>query len=40
MLEIGYSIGAPVRALLTGWRHLGTVADLQGIPRVVIATKP
>jgi release factor glutamine methyltransferase len=40
LLEIGYSIEAPVRALLTGWRHLRTVADLQGIPRVVIATKP
>ena len=40
MMEIGYSIEEPVRALLTNWRDVRTVADLQGIPRVVIATKP
>jgi release factor glutamine methyltransferase len=40
MMEIGYSIEEPVRALLAGWRDVRAVADLQGIPRVVIATRP
>lgn len=39
LLEIGYSIEAPVRELLNGWSELRTVADLQEIPRVVVARK-
>lgn len=39
LLEIGYSIEEPVRELLNGWSELRTVADLQGIPRVVVARK-
>jgi release factor glutamine methyltransferase len=40
MMEIGYSIEEPVRALLSSWQDVHAIADLQGIPRVVIATKP
>jgi release factor glutamine methyltransferase len=40
MVEIGYSIEEPVRELLGNWRDVCAIADLQGIPRVVIATKP
>lgn len=40
LLEIGYSIESPVRALLTGWIEVTTVPDLQGIPRVITARKP
>jgi release factor glutamine methyltransferase len=41
MMEIGYSIGAPVRALLDAkdWSGVRTIPDLQGIPRIVIAQK-
>lgn len=41
VLEIGYSIEAPVRALLhrSQWGELRTVPDLQGIPRVVTARR-
>ena len=40
LMEIGYSIEAPVRALLTEWQNVDAVPDLQGIPRVVKAQKP
>jgi release factor glutamine methyltransferase len=39
MMEIGYSIEEPVRGLLTEWRDVHAIPDLQGIPRVVVATK-
>ena len=39
LLEIGYSIEAPVRELLSEWHEVRSVPDLQGIPRVVIARK-
>lgn len=41
ILEIGYSIEAPVRALLDSdhWRNVEAVPDLQGIPRVIKAQK-
>jgi release factor glutamine methyltransferase len=37
VMEIGYSIEAPVRALLEGWRDICVTNDLQGIPRVIAA---
>ena len=40
LMEIGYSIESRVLELLEGFEHLRTVADLQGIPRVVIARRP
>ncbi|MCU1310979.1 MAG: [protein release factor]-glutamine N5-methyltransferase, partial [Candidatus Angelobacter sp.] len=39
LMEIGFSIEQPVRELLSGWRDVRCVADLQGIPRVVVARK-
>jgi release factor glutamine methyltransferase len=39
LMEIGYSIEDPVRALLEDWKDVRSVPDLQGIPRVVIACK-
>lgn len=39
LMEIGYSIEAQVLALLIGFEHVRTVADLQGIPRVVVARR-
>jgi release factor glutamine methyltransferase len=41
LMEIGYSIEEPVRALLAAdrWEDVRAVPDLQGIPRVVIARK-
>jgi release factor glutamine methyltransferase len=41
MMEIGYSIEAPVRSLLDvkDWSEVRAVPDLQGIPRIVIARK-
>jgi release factor glutamine methyltransferase len=35
VMEIGYSIEEPVRALMSEFGELKTVPDLQGIPRVV-----
>jgi release factor glutamine methyltransferase len=40
VMEIGFSAEARVRELLAGWTEIMTTADLQGIPRVVIAQKP
>jgi len=39
VMEIGFSIEEPVRALLDGWNKVRVNADLQGIPRVVLAKK-
>ena len=38
-LEIGFSQEAKVRALLAHWSEVHSVADLQGIPRVVLGRK-
>jgi release factor glutamine methyltransferase len=40
LMEIGYTQEAAVRALLQDWREVRSVADLQGIPRVIAARKP
>ena len=40
LFEIGYAQWEPVRGLLAGWDDVHNVADLAGIPRVVIARKP
>jgi release factor glutamine methyltransferase len=37
VMEIGFSMEAAVRALLTGWQEVRVTHDLQGIPRVVAA---
>lgn len=39
LIEIGYTQSEVVRALLGGWHSVHTVADLAGIPRVIIARK-
>jgi release factor glutamine methyltransferase len=39
VMEIGFSIEEPVRALLGRWSEVRVNADLQGIPRVVLARK-
>jgi len=38
-MEIGYSQEAAVRDVLCDWRDVHTIPDLQGIPRVAIASK-
>jgi release factor glutamine methyltransferase len=40
LIEIGYTQSEAVRALLVGWHSVHTVADLAGIPRVIVARKP
>jgi release factor glutamine methyltransferase len=40
LFEIGFAQWQAVRALLTDWQDVHSVADLAGIPRVVIAQKP
>ncbi len=39
VMEIGYSIGDQVSALLRDWQKVEIVPDLQGIPRVAIGRK-
>lgn len=39
-LEIGFGQRTPVQALLSAWREVEFVADLQGIDRVALARKP
>ena len=39
LIEIGYTQSEAVRALLGGWHSVHTVADLAGIPRVMVARK-
>ena len=40
VMEIGYSIEAPIREFLRGWSDVTIRPDLQGIPRVAIAKRP
>ncbi len=40
LMEIGYTQSERVMALLTAWDNVHCVADLAGIPRVVVARKP
>jgi release factor glutamine methyltransferase len=40
LMEIGYSMSQAVMALLTAWHNVHCVADLAGIPRVIVARKP
>jgi release factor glutamine methyltransferase len=40
VMEMGYSVEQPVRALLEGWDNIRVTYDLQGIPRVTAAQKP
>lgn len=37
VMEIGFSMEEAVRNLLSGWREIRTINDLQGIPRVIAA---
>jgi release factor glutamine methyltransferase len=37
VLEIGYSQERSIRELLRRWNEVRSVADLQGIPRVIVA---
>jgi release factor glutamine methyltransferase len=39
VIEIGYSQEHEIRKLLTDWKELRSVADLQGIPRVLVARR-
>jgi release factor glutamine methyltransferase len=38
--EIGFSIEEKTKRLMRGWEDVRTMADLQGIPRVIAARKP
>jgi release factor glutamine methyltransferase len=40
VMEMGYSQEEPVRALLSEWREVQVVPDLQGILRVILAKAP
>jgi len=40
VMEIGAGMEESVRELLAGWEEIGSVADLQGIPRVIAARLP
>ncbi len=40
LMEIGYTQSEKVMALLTTWDSVHCVADLAGIPRVIVARKP
>jgi release factor glutamine methyltransferase len=40
LIEIGYSMEAAIDELLSQWQERRSIADLQGIPRVVVARKP
>ena len=40
VMEISGTIAEGVKRLLTAWRHLQIINDLQGIPRVVSAQRP
>jgi release factor glutamine methyltransferase len=39
IIEIGYSQERAIRKLLTDWKEVSSVADLQGIPRVIVARR-
>jgi release factor glutamine methyltransferase len=38
VMEIGYSQEQAIRGLLSDWKHVRSVPDLQGIPRVMVAS--
>jgi hypothetical protein len=38
-MEIGYSQEQEIRKLLSDWQTVRSIADLQGIPRVVAAQR-
>jgi release factor glutamine methyltransferase len=40
MMELGYAVVDPVRAMLADWREVEIASDLAGLPRVVIARRP
>ncbi len=40
LMEIGYTQSEAVMAMLSGWHNVHAVADLAGIPRVMVARKP
>jgi release factor glutamine methyltransferase len=40
LMEIGYTQSEAVMAMLAAWQNVHAVADLAGIPRVIIARKP
>jgi release factor glutamine methyltransferase len=40
VMEIGWSFAEPIHAMLTTWQKIEIRADLAGIPRVVVASKP
>jgi release factor glutamine methyltransferase len=40
LMEIGYTHSEAVMAMLSGWHDVHAVADLAGIPRVIVARKP
>jgi release factor glutamine methyltransferase len=40
LIEIGYAMADAVMALLGAWHNVHAVADLAGIPRVIVARKP
>ena len=40
VFEIGYGMAAMVTERLSGWTEVRTVADLAGIPRVMVARRP
>ncbi len=40
MMEIGYSMEAAVLELMREWDEVGSIPDLQGIPRVVVGRRP
>jgi hypothetical protein len=40
MMELGYAVVDPVRAMLADWREVEIASDLAGLPRVVMARRP
>jgi release factor glutamine methyltransferase len=39
MMELGYAVVDPVRAMLADWREVEIASDLAGLPRVVMARR-
>jgi release factor glutamine methyltransferase len=39
-LELGFGLADEVRALAQGWRNIGIIPDLAGIPRLLVCEKP
>jgi release factor glutamine methyltransferase len=40
MMELGYAVVDPVRAMLADWREVEIASDLAGLPRVMLARRP